>query len=57
MADNSYKNKLAFICHGITGYKEQDVILQGVATLQSQGYNVISFDCRNSRGKSFNNYS
>jgi len=50
------KNKLAFICHGITGYKEQDVILQTILSLKSQNYTVISFDCRNSRGKSFNNH-
>lgn len=56
LPDIPYKNKLAFICHGITGYKEQDVILQVVSSLKSQGYTIISFDCRNSRGKSFNNH-
>ncbi|MCQ2741115.1 MAG: alpha/beta hydrolase [Alphaproteobacteria bacterium] len=54
--DIPHKNKLAFICHGITGYKEQDVILQTVSSLKSQGYTIVSFDCRNSRGKSFNNH-
>lgn len=49
-------SKLAFICHGITGYKEQDVILQSIRSLTEIGYNVVSFDCRNSRGKSFNNH-
>ncbi len=48
------KPKYAFVCHGITGYKEQGVILQIVKSLQNQGYTVISFDCRNSRGKSHN---
>lgn len=56
LPDIPYKNKLAFICHGITGYKEQDVILQVISSLKSQGYTVVSFDCRNSRGKSFNNH-
>ena len=46
--------KYAFVCHGITGYKEQGVILQIIKSLQNQGYTVISFDCRNSRGKSHN---
>lgn len=46
---------LAFICHGISGYKEQDVILQTQKSLLSQNYVVVTFDCRNSRGKSFNN--
>ena len=48
--------KLAFICHGISGYKEQDVILQVISSLKAQGYTIVSFDCRNSRGKSFNNH-
>ena len=48
------KKQYAFVCHGITGYKEQGVILQIVKSLQNQGYTVISFDCRNSRGKSHN---
>lgn len=47
--------KLAFICHGITGYKEQDVLLQTQNSLSKLGYNVVCFDCRNSRGESFNN--
>ena len=47
--------KLAFICHGISGYKEQDVIIKTAETLQNIGYTVITFDCRNSRGNSFNN--
>lgn len=53
-AHGATKPKFAFVCHGITGYKEQEVILQIVKSLQKQGYNVISFDCRNSRGKSHN---
>ena len=53
--DNASENKLAFVCHGITGYKEQEVILQIVAALKAQGYKVVTFDCRNSRGESFNN--
>lgn len=51
------QTKLAIICHGITGYKEQDVILQTAKTLINCGYKVVTFDCRNSRGKSFNNHS
>ena len=50
------QSKLAVICHGITGYKEQDVILQTAETLSTSGYFVITFDCRNSRGESFNNH-
>ena len=38
-------------------YKEQDVIIQTAKTLNNIGYMVITFDCRNSRGKSFNNRS
>jgi putative redox protein len=49
--------KMAIICHGITGYKEQDVILQTVKTLNNCGYDVVTFDCRNSRGESYNNHS
>ncbi|MBP5216085.1 MAG: alpha/beta hydrolase [Alphaproteobacteria bacterium] len=49
--------KLAVICHGITGYKEQDVIEQTSKTLINCGYTVVTFDCRNSRGESFNNCS
>lgn len=48
------ERKLAFICHGITGYKEQDVIQQTKDSLYKQGYTVVCFDCRNSRGVSFN---
>ena len=51
----SNQPKLAIICHGITGYKEQEVILQTVETLSNLGYVVVTFDCRNSRGESFNN--
>ena len=54
-AIKSSQVKLAIICHGITGYKEQDVILQSANTLANLGYCVITFDCRNSRGESFNN--
>lgn len=54
---NAQQLKLAIICHGITGYKEQDVIVQAAHTLTSCGYKVITFDCRNSRGESFNNRS
>lgn len=49
------QTKLAIICHGITGYKEQDVIIKTAETLQDVGYTVITFDCRNSRGESYNN--
>ena len=48
------EKKLAFVCHGITGYKEQDVIQQTKDSLYKQGYTVVCFDCRNSRGESFN---
>ncbi len=48
------EKKLAFICHGLTGYKEQDVIMQTKDSLYKQGYTVVCFDCRNSRGESFN---
>lgn len=51
----SSQPKLAIVCHGITGYKEQDVILQIAETLNNLGYIVVTFDCRNSRGESFNN--
>ncbi len=54
---NISRSKMAIICHGITGYKEQDVILQTVKTLNNCGYYVVTFDCRNSRGESFNNHS
>ena len=47
--------KFAIVCHGITGYKEQDVILCATNTLINSGYRVITFDCRNSRGESYNN--
>ena len=49
--------QLAIICHGITGYKEQDVILQTAKTLTACGYYVVTFDCCNSRGESFNNHT
>jgi pimeloyl-ACP methyl ester carboxylesterase len=51
------QTKLAIICHGITGYKEQDVILQTAKILINCGHKVVTFDCRNSRGESFNNHS
>ena len=54
---NTKYSKLAIICHGITGYKEQDVILQTAKTLSHSDYSVITFDCRNSRGESHNNHS
>ncbi|MBQ8464636.1 MAG: alpha/beta fold hydrolase [Alphaproteobacteria bacterium] len=54
---NTDKAKLAIVCHGITGYKEQDVILQTAQTLTYCGYSVITFDTRNSRGESFNNHT
>ncbi len=45
--------KTAFVCHGIIGYKEQDVIVSIRNSLLEKGYNVVSFDCRNSLGNSF----
>jgi len=48
--------KLAFVMHGLGGYKEQPHIRAMVEAFLELGYSVVSFDTRNTFGESEGNY-
>lgn len=50
-------SKLAFVMHGLGGFKEQPHIRVLVDTLKGNGYTVISFDTTNTFGESDGDYS
>ncbi|MEK7599623.1 MAG: alpha/beta hydrolase [Patescibacteria group bacterium] len=50
------KGKLAFVMHGLGGYKEQGYLRGIVETLLDLGYAVVSFDTTNSFGESGGDY-
>src|SRR5262245_46916455 len=47
---------LAFVMHGLAGFKEQPVVLAIAETFFSQNYIVVNFDATNSIGESGGTY-
>lgn len=55
--ENENPSGLAFVMHGLGGFKEQPQIRTIVELLKEKKYAVVSFDTTNSFGKSDGNYS
>ena len=54
--ENPESKGLAFVAHGLGGYKEQSHVMAMADTLFSNGYTVVNFDATNSIGESEGKY-
>ena len=54
--ENKNNNRLVFVMHGSSGYKEQPHIKAIAQAFKDNNYTVVSFDTTNSFGKSFGKF-